>query len=95
MLFAQSAACQQATPLTINVLPDLHLWQVEGCPDNSGAQVAAPPPKSRDGPCSAAVNAVGISIGWALGMLQALCTHEGNMGDTRICPISHSRTLKI
>ena len=69
-------------PLTIDILPDLHLWQVEGCPNDSGAQVAAPPPKSRDGPCSAAVNVGGILMGWAAGMLQVLWTHEGATQET-------------
>ena len=72
-------------PLTVDVLPDLHLWQVEGSPNDSGAQVAAPPSKSRDGPCSAVVNVVGFLVGWAVGMLQVLCTREGNSGDTCTC----------
>ena len=72
------AAGRKQWPLTVNVLPDLHLRQVEGSPNDSGAQVAAPPPKSRDGPCSEADDLVGILMGWVVGMLQVLCTHEGD-----------------
>ena len=67
--------------LTVNVLPDLHLWQVEGSTNNSCAQVAAPAPKGRDGPCSAAVS-------WLVGQRAGLwaccrcCAH--NSGDTCI-----------
>ncbi len=88
MLFTQMLQADKQWPLTVNVLPDLHLRQVEGSPNDSGAQVAAPPPKSRNGPCSEADDLVGILTGWVVGMLQVLCTHEGDSGDTCICQLA-------
>ena len=39
---------------TIHILPNLDLWEVQGCPDDSRAQVAAAPPQRRDGACATA-----------------------------------------